>query len=168
MSIPKGNNYLNSYCKLANCTTCKIQLPFIKAEVDMPTSPHPERVKNSSETILLAEDDKVLRDMMSIVLKESGYCVIEAKDGQEAVRRFQDNQDAINLVVLDLIMPKMSGKEAGDAIMKMRPHAKILFQSGCPADAMEQEGLYHTKVHFLFKPVSLHELLKKVRELLDK
>jgi len=133
----------------------------------MTTSTHPERVKGGSETILLADDDDVLRDMMSIVLKESGYYVIEAKDGQEAVRKFQDNQNAIHLVVLDLIMPKMSGKEVGDTIMKMRPHAKILFQSGCPADRMELEGLAHTKVHFLFKPVSLHELLKKVREVLD-
>jgi len=166
--IKQHNGYINVYSELANDTTFKIYLSLIIAEAEMKTSTLPENVKGGLETILLAEDDNSLRDMISTVLKEFGYRVIEAKDGQEAVSKFQENQDAIHLVVLDIVMPKMSGKEAGDAIMKMRPHAMILFQSGYPADSMQHEGLPDGAINFLNKPVSLQEFLQKVRDILDK
>lgn len=166
--IKQHNGYINVYSELSNGTTFKIYLPLIKAESDMTISTQPESVKGCSETILPAEDDKSLRDMITTVLKEYGYRVIEAKDGQEAVRKFQDNQDTINLVVLDFIMPKISGKEAAAAIIKMRPHEKILFQSGYPAKSIQREGLPDTAIHFLYKPVSPQDFLKKVREVLDR
>jgi two-component system, cell cycle sensor histidine kinase and response regulator CckA len=164
--IKQHNGYINVYSELGEGTTFKIYLPLIKAEVDT-ASTQPESVKGGSETILVAEDDNSLRNIISTFLNDFGYRVIEAKDGQEAVRKFQENQDAIHLVVLDVIMPKMSGKEAGDAIMKMRPHAKILFQSGYPLGSMQQKELLEGAAHFLYKPVSLQEFLKKVREVLD-
>lgn len=166
--IKRHNGYINVYSELGRGTTFKIYLPLIKAEGDTTASRRPEIVKGGSETILIVEDDNSLRDAITTVLKEFGYRVIEAKDGQEAVRKFQENQDAIHLVVLDVVMPKMSGKEAGAAIMKMRPHAKIIFQSGYPLGSMQQKGLPDGAEHFLHKPVSSQEFLKKVREVLDK
>jgi len=166
--IKQHNGYINVYSEIGRGTTFKIYLPLIKAEGETTASTLPESVKGGSETVLVAEDDDSLRDIISTVLKDFGYRVIEAKDGQEAVRKFQENQDAIHLVVLDVIMPKMSGKEAGDAIMKMCPHAKILFQSGYPLDSVQQTGLPDEAVHFLYKPVSPQNFLKKVREVLDR
>jgi two-component system, cell cycle sensor histidine kinase and response regulator CckA len=166
--VKQHNGYINVYSEPSNGTTFKIYLPLIEAQDDVMKLTQPESAKGGSETILLAEDDKSLRDMISTVLKEFGYSVLEATDGQEAVGKFQDNQDAINLVVLDLIMPKMGGKEAAAAILKIRPHAKILFQSGYPMDSLRQEGLPGTAVHFLYKPVSPQDFLKKIREVLDR
>jgi len=166
--IKQHNGYINVYSEIGRGTTFKIYLPLIKAEGETTASTLPESVKGGSETVLVAEDDDSLRDIISTVLKDFGYRVIEAKDGQEAVRKFQENQDAIHLVVLDAIMPKMSGKEARDAIMKMCPHAKILFQSGYPLDSVQQTGLPDEAVHFLYKPVSPQNFLKKVREVLDR
>jgi PAS domain S-box-containing protein len=166
--IKQHNGYINVYSEIGRGTTFKIYLPLIKAEVDTTASTQPERIKGGSETVLVAEDDNSLRDIISTVLKDFGYRVIEAKDGEEAVRKFQENRDAIHLVVLDVIMPKMSGKEARDAIMNMCPHAKILFQSGYPLDSVQQTGLPEEAIHFLYKPVSPQNFLKKVREVLDR
>ncbi|MDA8424186.1 MAG: response regulator [Nitrospiraceae bacterium] len=117
--------------------------------------------------MLVAEDDNPLRDILSSVLKEFGYRVIEAKDGEEALRKFQENQDAIHLVVLDVVMPGMNGKEVGDAIIKIRPHTKILFQSGYPVDSIQQKRLLNGAEHYLYKPISPQVFLNKVRKILD-
>ncbi|HYA88957.1 MAG TPA: ATP-binding protein, partial [Nitrospirota bacterium] len=165
--IKQHSGYINVYSELSNGTTFKIYLPLITAGADRMTSTQQESVKGGSETILLAEDDILLRDMITIILKDFGYHVLEAKDGLEAVRKFQDHQEVIDLVMLDFIMPKMGGKEAADAIRKIHPHVKILFQSGYPEDIVQQEKQPDAAVHFISKPASPQDILKKVREVLD-
>ena len=165
--IKQHNGYVNVYSEPGVGTTFKIYLPLIESEVLETVMPGSENFLCGSETILLAEDDDSLRNMISGVLKEFGYTVIEAKDGQEAVRKFKENQAAVNLVLLDVIMPRMNGIAAAGEIRKNKPEAKILFQSGYPLDSIQQKGLLDDTDGLLTKPVSPQELLRKVRLILD-
>jgi PAS domain S-box-containing protein len=166
--IKQHNGYINVYSEPGKGTTFKIYLPLSHADVSNIAATEPVSAEGGSETILIAEDDTSLRDLVSSVLRESGYRVIEAKDGAEALRKFHENQDAIHMAVLDVVMPRMNGKEVGDAIKQIRPNTKILFQSGYPLDSIQQKGLLGGEEYYLNKPISPQELLKNVREILDR
>jgi len=155
------------YSEVSTGTTFNIYLPLIKADVHEIAPVEQEKAIGGSETILIAADDELLRDLLASVLREYKYDVIEAKDGEEAVRKYKENRDRIALVILDVVMPKMNGQAAGSEIMKIHPEAKILFQSGYPMDIMSQRGQLDDMNHLLRKPCSPHEILKKVRELID-
>jgi len=96
-----------------------------------------------------------------------GYTVIEAADGEEAVRKFREHRDDVRLLLMDLIMPKMDGKEACDAIRKIRPDVKVLFSTGYAPDHLRQKLRIEGPCHLIQKPVSPVDLLRKVRSLLD-
>ena len=94
--------------------------------------------EGGTETILVAEDNKDVRNLFKNVLKRSGYTVITAEDGADAINKFGENQDAVRLCILDVIMPKKSGKAAFNEIEKTSPDIKVLFISGYTADVTEQ------------------------------
>ena len=121
-----------------------------------------------TETILVAEDDEVIRNLTSSILREFGYAVIVAKDGNDAVREFRENRDRIGLLLLDVIMPRKSGKDAYEEIRTLRPDIKVLFISGYSADMINKEGILEEGSSFISKPVSPTDLLLKVREVLDR
>ena len=108
-----------------------------------------------------------MRKLADIILTQSGYNVILAKDGEEAINKFIDNKDRIQLIILDIMMPKRSGKEAFDKIKGIRPDTKILFSSGYPADKIDRDELFSEKISLITKPVLPGDLLKKVRAMLD-
>jgi len=101
------------------------------------------------------------------VLTEYGYTVIEAVDGEEAVKKFVENKDRIQLLLFDLIMPKMNGKEAYDEIRKIKPDMKVIFASGYAPDLVRQKASLENGAHLVFKPISPMQLLRKVRSVLD-
>ncbi len=117
--------------------------------------------------MLLAEDDESLRKLSQTVLTEYGYTVIAAVDGEDAVKQFREHKDAIQLLLFDMIMPKMNGKEAYDEIRKMQPGIKIIFASGYAPDLVRQKALLEDSVHLIYKPMSPMALLRKVRSVLD-
>jgi DNA-binding response OmpR family regulator len=121
---------------------------------------------NGTETILIAEDDESLRKLMEIVLSGSGYKVIIAIDGDDAVRKFMMNINAVHLCLLDVIMPKKSGIDVYHEIKKVRPDIITVFMSGYTANIMSP--LSEENTHLLLKPVEPKTLLVKIRELLDK
>ena len=121
---------------------------------------------NGTETILIAEDDESLRKLMEIVLSGSGYKVIIAIDGDDAVRKFMMNINAVHLCLLDVIMPKKSGIDVYHEIKKVRPDIITVFMSGYTANMMSP--LPEENTHLLLKPVEPKTLLAKIRELLDK
>jgi PAS domain S-box-containing protein len=166
--IKQHNGFINVYSEPERGTTFRIYIPAIKSteEVIVKTAIEP-LPSHGNETILLAEDDGVLRALFSTVLQEYGYNVILAEDGEEAVRKFADNKDKIQLAMLDMIMPKKNGKEAFDEIKKMRPDIKTLFSSGYTADRIDKDGILKEGYNFIAKPVSPKDLLRKIREVLD-
>jgi len=122
----------------------------------------------SGETILIAEDNRSVRELTREVLRKAGYRMIEAVDGQEAIERFTEFSHVIDLSILDVVMPKRNGKQVYDEIIMVRPDAKVLFVSGYAADVITDKGIQDESLEYLPKPVSPTLLLKKVRELLDR
>jgi CheY-like chemotaxis protein len=170
--VKQHNGYINCYSEPGTGTTFKIYLPLVKSPsgpaVQPSAIPRPPVLAGGSETILLAEDDDDLIKLIRQVLEDFGYTVIEAADGEDAVRLFMEHPDAIKLLLFDVIMPKKNGREAYAEIQKIRPAIKVLFTSGYTADIIHKQGLLEKGLEFILKPVSPTELLKKVRDVLDK
>ena len=120
-----------------------------------------------TETILVAEDDEALRRLSEIVLTQSGYKVISARDGVEAISKFIYNKESIQLAILDMVMPKKSGKEVYDVIREIRSDIKVLFSSGYTADRLDQALVQAENINLISKPVAPRNLLKRVRQILD-
>ena len=101
------------------------------------------------------------------LLEEFGYRVIAAVDGEDAVTLFMQNKDAVQLLLLDVIMPKMNGKEAYEKIKSIRTDIRTIFMSGYSADILQNRFLFEEGLHYIAKPVSPVVLLKTIREVLD-
>jgi PAS domain S-box-containing protein len=166
--IKQHNGYINVYSELGKGTTFKIYLPVIELEVKEIETAIPTAPAGGTETILLAEDDKEVRNLIKDILQKFGYKVIEAVDGEDTIKKFMDDKDKIQLLILDVIMPKKSGKEAYAEIKNIRPDVKALFTSGYAAETIFKKGLFEEGIHLVSKPLLPKELLKKVREVLDK
>ncbi|MBI5739150.1 MAG: PAS domain S-box protein [Nitrospirae bacterium] len=166
--IKQHNGYITCYSEPGKGTTFKIYLPIIEAKVKEAEQEVYNDLKGSTVTILLAEDEPAVRSLTKHVLEEFGHRVIEAADGREAVNKFSENKDNIELLIFDVIMPKMNGKEAYDRIKAMRPDIKVLFTSGYPADFIHRQEIMEEGLNFVSKPVSPAGLLRKVKEVLEK
>lgn len=166
--VRKHNGYIITNSEPGKGTTFKIMLPKSSSdETDEEETPQESSLQGGKETILLAEDEPGIRDLLSLVLDTHGYHVISAENGEEAVLKFKENKETVDLVILDGIMPKKSGKEAFQEIKVIHPKIKTIFVSGYPQDLLDFEGMEGQEVNCLQKPVRPAELLKKVREILD-
>jgi signal transduction histidine kinase/CheY-like chemotaxis protein len=167
--IKQHNGYINVYSEPGEGTTFRIYLPVIKAvsEKMQPSSGHVP-VQGGTETILVAEDDRALRRLSKDILEKNGYTVVEAVDGDDAISKFRENTKDIQLLLLDVIMPKKNGKDVYEEIKKIRSDIKALFLSGYTSDHIQRKRVLEEGINFIFKPVSVNDLLRKVREVLDK
>lgn len=147
----------------------RIYLPTSDQETDRPESAANEGKTNlaGSETVLLAEDDDVVRNMAVEVLRRAGYNVLVARDGEEAVNVFALNASAIDLVLLDVVMPRIGGPAACKRIRQTHPDMRFLYSSGYSADFVEGKSPALEDVPLIQKPYRAAELLQKVRETLS-
>jgi hypothetical protein len=122
--------------------------------------------RRGTETILLVEDDSLAREVTKIMLEELGYCVIEAVNGEDALKKFHTNKDRIQLVILDVIMPHGSSKPVYDKMLVIRSDIKAIFISGYTEDILKKTGMIEEGLHFLAKPFLSAELASKIREVL--
>src|SRR2546422_58016 len=120
-----------------------------------------------SETILLVEDEAVVRGLARQILEQAGYKVLEASGGEEAVHLTTEHSGAIDLVLTDVVMPKASGKEIAELIKSIRPDARVLFMSGYTDEAIVHHGVLDSGVEFIQKPFTPASLARKVREVLE-
>lgn len=165
--IKQQNGYIEVSSEPGRGTTIRIYLPLLGAPAEASAAGRDDAVPlRGSETVLLAEDDATVRNLMKTVLEDFGYRVIEAVDGDDAVRLFSENGDRIDLVVLDVVMPKMNGKDSYLRIRETRPDIKVLFTSGYTADIMHKKGILEEGLNFISKPVSPQDFLQKVRDVL--
>jgi CheY-like chemotaxis protein len=125
-------------------------------------------IGRGSETILVVEDQEGFREVMVDVLKESGYTVIEAANGRDALAKIKDYKGDIHMVISDVIMPEMSGASLVQELKQVLPAAKTLFVSGYTGDAMYRHGGFTEEAEFLQKPFTPSALARKVREILSK
>jgi CheY-like chemotaxis protein len=169
--VKQHHGYINVYSEPGMGTVFKIYLPLITTEGErkpLPSALTEKELPRGNETVLVAEDDRALRHLSRDVLEEVGYTVIEAENGDDAINKFLAHQEKIQLVILDMIMPKKSGREAFDAIVKVRPDIKAIFISGYSAERLHVESILGEGMELLLKPTSPKVLIKKVREVLDR
>lgn len=166
--VKQHNGYINCYSEQGKGTTFRVCLPIIKGEVEEIKQAEISAQIGGTETVLVAEDEEEVRELTKVVLERFGYRVIEAVNGDDAVKKFMENKEKVQLLLLDVKMPKMGGKEAYDRIRKIKPDIKTLFASGYPADYVYKKDMLGAGVDFVSKPISPTELLKKIREMLDK
>jgi CheY-like chemotaxis protein len=148
--------------------TCfRLYFPIVATAAEAVTADEPPSPEEGRETVLIAEDDATIRLLTRTILNKFGYTVIEAADGEEAVSKFREHRDAVKLIILDVVMPKMSGKEVHDAIIAIKPDVKTLYVSGYNADVVRNKGITEESRNFILKPVSPLDLLRMVRRVLD-
>jgi two-component system cell cycle sensor histidine kinase/response regulator CckA len=164
--IIKGHGgYIDVESKKGYGSVFYIYLPASEASIRK-ESTISDAIIDGNETVLLVDDEKVIIDVGSQLLEKLGYTVIKARGGEEAIRKYQENKDRIDMVILDMIMPDVGGNEAYEKIKKIDPEAKILLSSGYSINGQATEILKKGCNGFIQKPFSLKELSKKIREIL--
>ncbi|MCF6155011.1 MAG: PAS domain S-box protein [Candidatus Brocadia sp.] len=166
--IKQHNGYINVYSEPGKGTTFRIYLPLIESTNEEAKSEMTASVSGGTETILIAEDETEVRELTKTLLIGFGYKVIDAADGEDAIRKFVENKETIDLIVLDAIMPKKNGREVYEAIRNVKPEIKTIFVSGYGGDIIQENGLFEKGLIFIPKPISPTKFLKKVRQVLDK
>jgi len=124
-------------------------------------------LRRSSATILVAEDDTAVMVALKRILQDNGYTVIDATDGEDAIRKFIEHKDRIQLALLDVIMPRKNGRQVYDEIIKIKPNIKTVFVSGYTNDMISSRGVLEEGFQLITKPVRVDELLQKLKEILE-
>jgi signal transduction histidine kinase len=167
--VKQHDGFINVYSEPGKGTMFTVLLPLIKAKIEQHlVSTDNSPLPGGKETILLAEDDPAVSNFHRTLLEGAGYRIITAADGEEVLDKFYLHENEIDLLVLDVIMPKMNGKQVFDIIGKRKPEMNTMFLSGYSADVLDKAGFSQQKGILMFKPVNPADLLKKVRETLDK
>jgi PAS domain S-box-containing protein len=167
--VKQHNGFINVYSELGQGTTFRIYLPLCtqeqvqREEIVAPVAP-----LGGTETVLVAEDDASVSLLMENILKNYGYQVIVARDGQDAVEKFTANRDTIQLILMDMIMPRKNGQEALQEIRQLQPDIRAFYLSGYTADFLQSRGVNEGGIELVIKPIRPLELLRKVREMLDR
>ena len=157
------------YSEPGRGTTFKIYLPRVAEPVEATVRrPSVQTVAGGLETVLIAEDDPAVREVVSAVLSQKGYRLLRAPDGQTALELAQAQPGEIQLLVTDLVMPGMTGRELAEALAAARPGLKVLYMSGYTDDAVVRHGVLEAGMPYLQKPFAPEALARKVRELLDR
>jgi two-component system, cell cycle sensor histidine kinase and response regulator CckA len=147
--------------------TFTIYLPRISEPVlNSPLSVEPA-VRAGTETILLVEDELGVRQLVCEMLLRLGYQILQASGGAEALRLFEQHQGSIDLLITDVIMPQMSGRELAQRLKALQSSLKVLYISGYTDDMLAHHGVLESNVFLLQKPFAPDELAKKLREVLD-
>jgi len=157
------------YSEVDQGSTFKIYLPATATATDQQVMSHSQASPSQgNETILLVEDEEMVRKLVQTALEEKGYTILEARDVDDAFSLAMHYAGVIDLLVTDVVMPQISGRELAEYLLVMRPEMKVLFTSGYTDDAVVRHGLLTAEVEFLQKPFSSRALALKVREVLDK
>ncbi|MCC6214762.1 MAG: PAS domain S-box protein [Polyangiaceae bacterium] len=166
--VEQSGGHVWVYSELGQGTTFKVYLPqHADGLAELPSDrPRPPR-RTGTETILIAEDERAVRSIVERVLTSAGYRVLVGTDGADALEVARRYPDPIDLVVTDVVMPRLSGRELVERLKELRPAARALFMSGYADDAIGYHGILEPGVRFIGKPFTLDAFLREVREALD-
>jgi CheY-like chemotaxis protein len=164
--ISQSGGDIHVYSEANSGTTFKIYLPRTDALPEAAAAADASTMPTGSESILIVEDDPAVQRLAVVILRNCGYKIQESNNAFEALTLIRRNP-GFDLVLTDVIMPQMSGKELSDKIKAQCPHTKILLMSGYTDDALAHHGVLDEGLLFLEKPFSPAKLTRKVREVLD-
>ncbi len=166
--VKQSGGYIWVYSEPGRGTRVKVYLPRVAAALDTPApAPEPQQVRGGQETVLLVEDATPVRSLARRSLEACGYTVLDAADGPAALQLSTRHAGGIDLLVTDVVMPGMSGRELAERLAPKRPAMKVLYTSGYTDDAMVRQGVLTAGVAFLQKPFVPETLARKVRDVLD-
>ena len=167
--VKQSEGYINCYSELGRGTAFTIYLPLTLKEADKPpVAVSSTTAPRGTETILLVDDEPVVRRIARVALEEAGYLVIEASGGEEALSIALARSITVALLITDVVMPRMGGTELAHKLEEACPDVRVLYVSGYTANVVSHHGILEADLDFLQKPFSSIELLTKVREILDR
>jgi two-component system cell cycle sensor histidine kinase/response regulator CckA len=166
-SVKQSGGHISLYSEQGMGTTFKIYFPIAGAPVEAETPPVEVTSLEGSETILLVEDEEMIRPLVAEALRSFGYTVYEADNGASAIEIARELDGSIDLLLTDVVMPGMNGREVAEILLADDPGLTVLYTSGYPADSILRHGAADATVAYIEKPYLVDELGRKVRELLE-
>ncbi len=165
--VKQNHGYLTVYSEQGNGACFKIYLPRTQdTKGDMKDAAN-DKVTAGVETVLVVEDEEAILNLSKAILEQQGYMVIAVSTANEAIRCAETHSEPIHLLITDIVMPDMNGKELAQRIGAIRPKIKVLYMSGYTANSIEHRGVLDKGMHYLPKPFSIRTFAEKVRETLD-
>lgn len=166
--VKQSRGHIYVYSEPGVGSTFKIYFPCTDRTVEvLHPVPPVQGALRGTETILLVEDDEQVRAVNCAILRRSGYTVLDAQNGGEALLQGEKFEGRIDLLITDVVMPRMSGRELAQRVASMRPGMKVLYVSGHAEDSIVNHGVLYADVEFLAKPITPPALLRRVREVLS-
>jgi two-component system cell cycle sensor histidine kinase/response regulator CckA len=166
--VKQSGGYIWVYSELGRGTTFKIYLPRVGDAAAAPNADkNRKKIARGSETVLVVEDAQPLRELAREVLEASGYVVLEAAHGADAIQLIERHQGPIDLLLTDVIMPRMGGRQLAEKLTPRLPKMKVLYMSGYTDDAIVHHGILEPGIALLQKPFTAETLTRKVRGVLD-
>jgi CheY-like chemotaxis protein len=166
--VKQNHGFVNVYSEPGQGTSFKIYLPRHHASEQIRDNTLSEKtVPTGNETILLVEDEPAILRMTRMMLERKGYSVLPAGTPADALSIANASGDKIHLLMTDVVMPEMNGRDLAEKVTKIFPDIKLLFMSGYAADVITHQGVLDEGVAFMQKPFATNELAKKIREVLD-
>lgn len=166
-TVKQNGGFIQVESKLESGTSFRLYLPALANESAAERSQTASATPQGTETLLLVEDEEMLRGLLKSFLESQGYTVLQAAHGEEAMRLCQQYGEVIQLLLTDVVMPVKGGRELADWMRIHHPHVRVLYMSGYTDDAMLRHGLEASGTHFIQKPFTTAALAQKVRAVLD-
>lgn len=164
--VKQNSGFINVYSESGRGTTFKIYLPRAEAQTEQKPPVLPARDLRGTETVLLVEDEGPMLALGKTILERHGYTVLAAASPVQALGLVQNHDGPIDLLITDVVMPEMNGKDLRDELVRLAPELKTIFMSGYTADIIAHHGILEEGIAFLQKPFSVKTLLEKVRDVL--
>jgi CheY-like chemotaxis protein len=165
--IKQSGGNIDVYSEVGIGTTFRIYLPTVQQPAAGTQSEAPELASQGCETILLVEDEESVRELATLVLQGCGYTVMTAPEGLAALQLMATCRQKIDLLLTDVVMPRMGGRKLAETLLAQHPELRVLFMSGYTDDAVVRHGVLQANANFLQKPFTPNSLAKKVRDVLD-
>jgi len=166
--VKQSGGYIGVESAPGSGTTFDILFPREATDPAAP-SDEPETITTArgSETVLVVEDDATLRSLVERILRDAGYTVRAAASGDEAVVLLRGQTVPVDLVLTDVVMPGMSGRDAAEQLLAIQPGLRVLYMSGYTDDVLSQHGVLEEGLHLIFKPFTAAQLTQRIREVID-
>ena len=166
--VKQNNAFINTYSEPGQGSAFRIYIPRYLGEIETSSIIEPpDSISLDLRMVLLVEDEPKLLDISKATLEEIGYTVLAANTAAEAIRYAEDDSLAIDLLITDVVMPEMNGRELVSYIMKIRPSLRCLFMSGYTANIVAHKGVLDMGINFIQKPFSLQAIAAKIREVMN-